>query len=276
MVSQKGKLFTLPRIGLQDVSPFSLWAPPYEKVLDKKRRVELSQLRNNQNLRNIARFEEIIPFFSDNGFDNLNSQMVAMLKKYSSIKQPCAMKVKDINELEEHILKVYQISYAHYVLGKTRNIRGRFPDYCCGPSSENIFFTLLSYGYPNAVSFADSENDHAYNGLPFAVGEKKGFIIIDPTSDQMWDLDESPRNLVFLCDGKKWEYSTDWKDGANLFPDKCLHIGNLRRYFPDYGPTKSFFEKVFKNVVDVRLPQTYTRHNPHKQESKKKNIFSQN
>ena len=123
----------------------------------------------------------------------------------------------------------------------------------------------MEKGYPNASYFYNGTHEHAYVGLPFIFGENQemGFIIVDPTSDQLFeDKEHAPKNLTFVASGTTWEYETDWVRGANLFPDprNDSSFSNLHtlRTSPDPDIRAStrirkYFKRVFKNPVEVEI-----------------------
>ena len=145
--------------------------------------------------------------------------------------------------------------HKHYALGKAVNYKGNFPHLCCGISGRNMLATLLMEGYPNATYFYDGENDHGYNGLPVIVGRKKGFLLLDPTSDQLWGrVHKKPKNLIFYAQGTNWEYETEWEDGKNLYPSEYLNLATLREdgLITEYyyrTDIEKYFRKVFEHPL---------------------------
>jgi hypothetical protein len=121
----------------------------------------------------------------------------------------------------------------------------------------------MEKGYSNASFFFNAYGKHSYVGLPFVFGDnkKKGFILIDPTSDQLFeDKKNAPRNNLFVASGDSWEYKTDWEYGQDLFPssdDKSMfsNLHTLREVSMrrSYGSRdiKEYFSSVFENPVDV-------------------------
>ncbi|MBS3094749.1 hypothetical protein J4474_03720 [Candidatus Pacearchaeota archaeon] len=256
------KFEQLPKIGLSgEILPFSLWTPAYEQILDKKKKIKLREIHNDEPVEKIERYESLIPHFATRWSSRIES-IQKILEKYPSVKSPCAMRIKNTNDLEKHLQIVYQMSYAHYVLGKSKNMHHggrRFPDFCCGISADNLFLSLLERGYINALRFSNDEYDHGYVGLPFVMKNFKGLIIADPTSDQMWEkIKNPPRNNIFVASEKKWEYRTDWANNANLFPDEAAHLGTLNKFVSigrrvDIDKEGDFFRDVFKKVVNVKI-----------------------
>ena len=202
------------------INSFSIVPRVYEAGLDSKYGIELGAVRNgektkfNGDLRKNAFFKEC----GDYSTRKINGKI---LKKYKSVPGFCSMRVGSEGELMEHVRAVHELSYNHYVFGKEKDIDGSFPNWCCGDSSRNLLLTLMERGYPNASHFYNARRDHAYNGLPFVFGdsEEKGFIILDPTSDQLFNNKKhAPRNNVFVVPGARWKYETDWGKGVDLFP----------------------------------------------------------
>ena len=125
----------------------------------------------------------------------------------------------------------------------------------------------MSEGYPNASKISIREHDHAYNVLPFVFGENKeeGFIIADPTSDQLFNGDYRPRNLILVVPKNQWNYITDWKNGANLSPkgdgwsSTFSNLSSLRNQPPTFSEVyeevdfNHFSQEVFKNPIDVNM-----------------------
>ncbi len=107
------------------------------------------------------------------------------------------LSVKDITN---HIKTIYELSYSHYAWIKKTNLQGTFPDYCCGSSSRNLFLNLMHKGYSNSTLLSDYKYNHTYVALPFVFGKnkRKGFIIIDPTSDQLFYDKKMLLEIIFL------------------------------------------------------------------------------
>ena len=127
------------------------------------------------------------------------------------------MIVNSTKELADHMSIGYQIAHFNYILGTQRNTA--FPNGFCGVSSRGVTLSLIKFGYPNAAYAYSKAYDHGYSILPFVFSQAdmNGIIIIDPTSDQLWD-DKKLRNAVFLKLGTTWEYCTDWEREQTYFP----------------------------------------------------------
>jgi len=167
-----------------------------------------------------------VPFFECEDQDVIR----ALTSRYGEIDSPCAMIVNSEEELATHLSTAYQVAHFHYILGKKHNLKGSFPDLCCGRSSRSLMLSLMDFGYPNATYAYSNRYDHGYTLLPFVLGDKKisGSILIDPTHDQLWDKTDI-RNAVMLKLGPKWEYRNGWAHGADLFPDRICTIDIIRK-----------------------------------------------
>lgn len=247
------------------VGSFSIIPRIHEEKLNHKYGVVLSNLKNGRKSGLKGNLEKNI--FFNKGYhypiDQINDKI---LKKYKSIPGFCSMIIKDIKQLNEHIKNIHELSYCHYVWAKENDMRNdkyKFPSHCCGSSSENLFLSLMERGYPNASILGNDLHEHAYIGLPFLFGRKKkrGFIITDPTSDQLFrDEKNAPRNSLFVVFGTEWKYKTDLDNGADLFPSKNDNSGfsnleTLRKNTGSYlyvsGKINKYFNKVFKNPIEV-------------------------
>ena len=241
----------------QTFAPSSIWTLAHEIKLDKKYGIELGKLKNDQisGIEEIAK-KEVIYVKKEKDF----SPIIERIKnEYEKIPGYCSMLVKDNSELEKHINTIYQIMYLHYTLGKSENMFGIFPRSCCGYSSSNIQLSLMEKGYPNITRFGCI--GHGYIGVPFILEDTKeeGFIIGDPTSDQLWERKGvmPPRNNIFLTKGCKWEYKTDWEDKINLFPMAFTNLEILRKYAynrnSESNYIKKYFKKVFENPIKLKI-----------------------
>ncbi|MCK4650000.1 hypothetical protein KAT36_02090 [Candidatus Pacearchaeota archaeon] len=246
------------------INSFSIIPRVYESELNNKYGIILSAIKNGKKSRFQGDLEENVSF--SGGYNQSVEQIDdKILKKYKSIPGFCSMVIKNRGQLMEHVKKIHELSYNHYVFGKENKAMEDFPNFYCGMSTRNIFLSLMEKGYPNASFFYNNKRDHAYAGLPFLFekNQKKGFIIIDPTSDQLFnDRKNAPRNNLFVAFGTKWEYKTDWKGGADLFPDS-----NDKSIFSNLDTLRSrphsfiyaskniddYFERVFRNPVEVSV-----------------------
>lgn len=249
---------------METINPFSIIPKVYEAELDNKYGIVLGAIKNGEKSKFQGNLEKNISF---NGGDDYSVQQIdnEILKKYKFTPEFCSMNIKSMEQLIKHVKKIHELSYGHYVFGKESNMKGQFPDYCCINSSRNLFLILMSKGYPNSSYFYNYKHDHAYVGLPFLFGEnqEKGFIIIDPTSDQLfYDKRNAPRNNLFVVSGIKWKYETDWKGGQDLYPNSDngsvfsnLHTLKKHQFSSIYesGEIDKYFKKVFKNSVDVNI-----------------------
>jgi len=171
------------------------------------------------------------------------------------------MSLASIDELTAHMLLAYQVSHFHYILGKREPLKGTFPYQCCGPSARSVMMSLIHFGFPNAAYGYSDNNDHGYTILPFVMESRKiqGVVVVDPTSDQLWKT-EHPRNAVFIKLGVRWEYITNWEEGADLYPDLVcsfdllkskpnMDISDSFEYHPD---AEQYFLEAFSNPVTVK------------------------
>ncbi len=241
------------------VGEFSINYSMYEKILDNKYNIVLGKLKNGEYVSLQDNLIKNVFFNSgcENSLDEINEKI---LKKYSGIPGFCSMDIETIDDLFNHIKRIYEISYCHYALAKFNN--DRFPYFCCGYSSRNVFLNLMDIGYPNAAFLYNKMRDHAYVALPFLLRENnnKGFIIIDPTSDQLFDNKEAPRNNLFVAFGSTWVYKTDWEFGQDLYPkpedrSRFLNLETLRNNFGDIVRESQliteYFETVFDNPIKI-------------------------
>ncbi|MDH3352962.1 MAG: hypothetical protein OEL87_00760, partial [Nanoarchaeota archaeon] len=95
-----------------------------------------------------------------------------------------------------------------------------------------------------------------YTAFPFMLENEKGFIIADPTSNQLWrDQDIAPRNHIFVAGHKNWEYRTNWKDGSDLYPDTYINLDSFRSNIHSWtsynGDIETYFKKTFENPVII-------------------------
>ncbi len=183
----------------------------------------------------------------------------------SNLNRATALQFNTAEELAKHMLFAYQISAAHYVLGKYYNISGSFPDYCCVRSSASVALSLIHHGYTSTVIGKHKTADHTYILMPFVLTqdhtEKKGSILIDPTAEQTY----SHRRPRVLIEAKfnPWTHITNWKRGANLYPTQIdvfdLSPQNLAdASYDEYFATDIllqgvspalYFKHAYKNLV---------------------------
>ena len=175
------------------------------------------------------------------------------------------MIVKSEEKLFEYVKHIYELNYNHYTWAKQEDLDGCFPNWCCGSSSRNVFLNSMDKGYPNASIVYNDSQDHTYLAFPFLFGEaqKKGFIVADPTSDQLFNNESiAPRNNIFISPGINWVYKTDWQGGTNLYPSKkddseFANLHTLRRDTGDSvktsGKIGKYFQKVFENPVKINI-----------------------
>ncbi len=275
----------LPSFNLKDKVPFSLYVDFYEEEMSKRNGgLELDSIYKDTFL-NLENYKRIIPHYcqhgGDRGFDYLDN----ILEKFENIKTPSSMAVSDLEELEKHVLKAYQSSYAHYIIAKKKGLKNfisytRFPENCCGMSSRNIMLSLMEHGYHNAVYGYNEKNDHGCVLIPFVMEDNQGIIIIDPTSDQLWD-DSMPRehflkkpknhsfvvfgNLKdkkFVCFNGNWKYITDRRGEKDLVPENMIYLETLRDHknqqvdnikpYNCFRGLADYLEKAFSNPAEIK------------------------
>ncbi len=233
------------------------------QVLEQKLRpvnggVDLSRF-NTRKLRRDEFYLRFVPHFGAD--EKTDEEVLDITDKFPEIDSPCSMEVRDLEELSRHMINAYIISHFNYILGRKVNLKGSFPEFCCGISGISLMLSLIELGYPNATYVYSNKHDHAYTLLPFVFGMNgdEGSIVIDPTSDQLYSRRVRPRNAVFIKMGSKWEYRTDWEGGADLFPDRFCSIDILRltpedilRHEAYYQDPQEFFITAFSNPVSVK------------------------
>jgi hypothetical protein len=238
---------------------FSIVSRVYEGALDKKYGVVLSEVRNGCKTNFNGDLENNV--FFRGGFDHPREMVQKkILEKYVGHPGFCSMKVDSETDLINYIKNVHELSYNHYVWAKEENMKRMFPDFCCGYSTVNLALTLMERGCANVVGLANIRCDHDYVCLPFVMSEKRGLIIVDPTSDQLFnDKFHAPRNHIFVSFGPRWFYETDWKGGKDLYPSfedksRFMNLHTLRKgegsvlFLED---VQSCLQKCFENVVEV-------------------------
>ncbi len=246
------------------LTPFSINSRLYETEMDQKHGLVLAKLENGGKSKFQGDLEKSTSF--NKGDVAFPAKIVKdILRKFEGIPGFCSMIIKDEKDLDRHLRNIHEMSYLHYIYGKETNFQGSFPEYCCFGSSKNISLGLMNQGYPNPALFHNNSKYHAYVGLPFIFGDNQepGFIIVDPTSDQLFDdKTTAPRNHVFISNGPKWVYQTDWRDGSNLYPNlkdnsAFMNLETLRNY-PKLktmysSQIKTYFSEVFKHPVEVKI-----------------------
>jgi hypothetical protein len=276
-----------PSLGVTESNPFSVNSTLCEQLIsDQTREMPLQDIQQAKDPEMRTRFWELDRHFlfepnalRDNGvFDTI-------LERFSDKREPCAMKVKDFADLEEKVWLTYLVSHEHYAQFKKADLH--FPEKDCGYSASNMLFTLIDMGFINAT-YLDSSLGHAYVALPFVMetSGEQGFIVNDPTSDQLWKNIPGPRNHTFVVFEDSFEYFTDFileekkhphsvhfseliADGRNLFPTNVVNWGlvndSIAGWFDYIYPKLSdtfeegedvpeailYFREAFKNPVKV-------------------------
>ena len=240
-------------IAQDKISPFSIWTRAYERELNNYNGFELKAVEN---------MGEIPGGVRDwNGCDvrygeSSNQSLVhKVLKKYRDVPGFSCMRVKDSDEIFEHIGVIYGLMHSHYILGKVEDFD--FPDSECAPSAQNLMVASMIAGYPNAATLYDGVDDHCYVGFPFLLEDEKGLIIADPTSDQLWKK-RNPRNHIAVVKHEDWSYNADdWRGGNDLYPDRFVNLDSFKKSSYAWNTYNEdmdgFFDSVFKNAVKVEL-----------------------
>src|SRR3989344_276221 len=203
----------------------------------------------------LKHYRELVPGFDIRDLEDFSE--LGLFRGYKKIKEPCSMLLGDMPELMSKIGEIYQIAYAHYVVAA--NEKSGFPNFWCGDSGRNIAASSWVMGFLNAAYVLDDPDDHGYNAFPFTIKEPhtEGVVIVDPTSDQLWESRVGPRNMILVISGKEWVYKTSRSFGKDLFPTHAFHIGSLLhadyfRHETEYmAPIMEYFAEAFRNPVDM-------------------------
>ena len=166
--------------------------------------------------------------------------------------KPSVMSYASVTELMADVARMYQLSYFHYILGRSNRMKRSFPSYCCGISSRNLILSLWEYGIVASTLVDNPWYDHAYLITPFTINNlgKNGVVLLDPTSDQLTqDPDKKIRNNIKIFPERDWEYGGDWVGGANLYPTIVQISACYGREDVRY---EGYFEKAFQNPVVVK------------------------
>ncbi len=219
-----------------------------EALLDDAFGCTLSEIKLGGGKKQVDLSETFIKRYSNHGFPSSISAFSKEL--FGGDQKPSALFFEDVVELFKKTVFMYQFSYAHYILGKHNEMKGKFPDWCCGYSAQNVTCALWEAGVISALKVYNNPYDHAYVIVPFVVGTSiRGVVLIDPTSDQLFTKKERKvRNLIRIMTSEQWEYKTDWAGGKNLYPDEVeesVCFGNTGNGYEGY------LKKAFQNPVVV-------------------------
>lgn len=219
-----------------------------ETSLDNIFGCKLSEIPSGGGKKQIDICKRFIKRYSNSG---LSYDLFVKLSKefFGEDLKPSAMFFENIAEMSKKILLMYQLSYAHYILGRYNN--SSFPSYCCGVSAENLLAAFWEAGIISAVKVGNNSYDHAYLIIPFIIKtpDLMGVVLIDPTSDQLInDGRKKVRNLVMVLTEEKWTYVTDWKNGGNLYPEDIEISACYGHKIENYN---KYLEDAFKNPVIV-------------------------
>lgn len=221
-----------------------------EKSMDNFFNFKLSELTLGEKINNIELFKGLVRHYSNH---YLERELFGELSEsyFGGNLFPSSLYYESISEMQKNILLMYQLSYCHYVLGKTNKMKGNFPRYCCGISSRNLLTSFWEAGILSAIQVYDSRDDHAYIIVPFILESHnhKGVVLVDPTSDQLvYDDKKKIRNNICIFTERNWTYSGDWRGGANLYPE-TVEISACSGYATeDYD---SYIDKALSSPVVV-------------------------
>ncbi len=219
---------------------------------------EIDSMLRDKIFENISFLRSVVPFFFGSYADPRENAVFAMARSYNICK-PCSMLLSSEKELKEHMVKAYIVSNFHYVLGKAYNLKGSFPDRCCGMSGRSVMLSLMAHGYPNAA-YAYSGNDHGYVILPFVIEQSNavsapGVVFVDPTSDQ---FSKNERNLVFANFGYNLNYSLN---NISFAPSLVASIdiliktkGNIRDKANFHRDASDYLVRAYSNPVRPSSP----------------------
>jgi len=173
----------------------------------------------------------LIPAFSTNGYHE--KKLLEQIAKKTSL---CALRVQTMYELQTHALAAYEVSIAHYLLGK-KYVAG-FPKNRCATSSLNVMLSLILHGYENAliVRKRSRELQHTYVALPFILNDRTGLIYVDPTAEQCWTLDP-PKTSVLL----RWDEHREYR----------LPYQRTQGPFNDFAPNRAADKNCIKTMLCI-------------------------
>ena len=185
-----------------------------------------------------------------------NSLVSSILPQYNEVPGFSSMLLEDYDHLFEHISKIHELSYSHYLWAKGVNLRGTFPRNCCNVSSNNVLLSLLDYGYVNATKIVDYSIGHCYNMFPFQLKDSniKGFVILDPTSEQTFvNKTTSPRNYISVISGN----NSSCRFNTGLFPisgtSTFSNLATLRKSSSgSFTNIDLYLKEVFKNSLVIK------------------------
>jgi hypothetical protein len=203
----------------------------------------------------ISRLKEIAPYYCG------RFQKELLINRLGHNLGPNAKYYDDMTQLEDDLSKIFQISFANYVLSmhSSYSNAGEFPEGCCGPSSRSVMASSIIHGMHNAASVVSSGwYTHVYDIYPFVLGksELKGIILADPTSEQ---VNEDKVHMKILIHP---EYRYKKGHFLDVSPRKVMHIGSLnipgailpngqmnwedRFYDTDF---RDYIKEAFRNVI---------------------------
>ncbi len=174
------------------------------------------------------------------------------------------------------LIKFFLITNTYYELAK--QLSPGFPDKYCGRASIDVTITLNYLGYP-AFRAVNSSLDHAYIIIPYLVKNrvkeglsdeeyKKGVIIIDPTSEQLWQDDVDKVEKRIFIGGRRtirtkefdhyFYYSSEYSGFKNMYPNEVIILrkrGWVIRGHPVLErfsmKPNDFFSRAFSNRISV-------------------------
>ncbi|MCM2326118.1 MAG: hypothetical protein NDI94_06655 [Candidatus Woesearchaeota archaeon] len=168
----------------------------------------------------VSRLKEIAPYSCG------RFQKELLISRLDCNLGPSAAYYDDMAQLEDDLAKIFQISFANYVLSRHASYAnaGEFPEGCCGPSSRSVMASSMIHGIYSAASVvANGWYTHVYDIYPFILGksELKGIILADPTSEQVNEDKVHMKIMVHPDYGYKKGRFLD------ISPRRVMHIGSL-------------------------------------------------
>jgi hypothetical protein len=186
------------------------------------------------------------------------------------------MYVNSIDELSEHMIAAYMVSFFNYVLekkqiekrqkqeeeikssGTQKQVNTGSTFTCLEKSSKSVVLSLLEFGYPNVAYASSMGCDIAYAMLPFVFQEKnkkdiEGTIVAVPNYHTL-QFSNNVRNAVFIRLNSDWKFNNVINE-ADLFPELIIPINTIRKEglasIAGSYSGKEYFEKAFANPVKI-------------------------
>lgn len=223
----------------------------FETLLNEFFECRISDLSLGERVRKIDVCRKLVRHYSNDYLsDSLYPELIEEF--FGTDLGPTAMFYENVVDMQKSIFLMYQLSYAHYILGKYNKMRDEFPNNCCGRSARNLVAAFWEAGIVSAIMVYDSPDDHAYVLVPFvleSLNSTKGVILVDPTSDQLTkNRKEKIRNNTIIFTEVDWEYRSDWQEGSNLYPSR---VELSASYGSEHTNYRRYIEEAFVNPVVV-------------------------